>query len=85
MQEKRAQAVRVERSRRQVVAGTYETLERISGAVDRLQASLQAQCNKLVDADAVLSEIRCDLLRCFATKGYRDQRAINELTEATHG
>ncbi len=70
MQTQRADKVRLERIRRQVMAGTYIPTPQ---AIDRTAEYV-----------ARVVEGR-DRLYPFVASGIKDQRAINELMGATHG
>ena len=62
--ERKIEAVRLERVRRQVMAGTFVTPDKLDWTAERLARVIEGR----------------DRLYPFVATGIRDQRAINELT-----
>ena len=68
MPNKRARAVRLERVRRQVMAGTFVTPDKLDWTAERLARVIEGR----------------DRLYPFVSRGVKDQRAINELMGVSH-
>ncbi len=68
MPNKSAEKVRVERIRRQVMAGTYVTPQKLDRTAEYLARVIEGR----------------DWLYPFAAQGVKDQRAINELLGVSH-